>query len=153
MHLLLCFSQEKPFRWKETYTYTHTHARARARARTHTHTQNSIKCESMAEYVRTNQMSKTNQTSKTKSYIRLPFLTFKNSIHLSVRTFLKTQFCLYKLMQTSVGKILKWFFIAVDHYSFVITSHGLKEIAMVTSMSLWEVTTEQKCVSWLGCLC
>ena len=32
LHLLFCFSQEKPLRWKEihTHTYTHTH--------THTHT-------------------------------------------------------------------------------------------------------------------
>ena len=37
-----------------------------------------------------------------------------------------------------------------DHYCFIITSHGLKKIAMVTSMSLWEVTTEQKCLSWLA---
>ena len=32
----------------------------------------------------------------------------------------------------------------------MITKVGLKRIAMVTSMSLCEVTTEQKCVSWLG---
>ena len=29
----------------------------------------------------------------------------------------------------------------------------IKKIAMGTSMSLWEVSTEQKCVIWLGCLC
>ena len=41
----------------------------------------------------------------------------------------------------------------IFHYCFIIASHGLKKIAMVTSMSLWEVTLEQKYVSWLGCLC
>ena len=38
----------------------------------------------------------------------------------------------------------------IFHYCFIIASHGLKKIAMVTSMSLWEVTTEQKCLSWLA---
>ena len=50
-------------------------------------------------------------------------------------------------------KDIEAIFIAVDHYCFMITSHELKKIAMVASMSLWEVTTEQKCVTWLGCLC
>ena len=49
-------------------------------------------------------------------------------------------------------KDIEGIFIAIDHYCFIIASHGLKNIAMVTSMSLWEVMPEQKCVSWLGCL-
>ena len=36
---------------------------------------------------------------KTKTYIRLPFLKFKNSTHLSVRNFLKMQFYIHKLIQ------------------------------------------------------
>ena len=32
LHLLFCFSQEKPLRWKEIHTHTHTH--------THTHIDN-----------------------------------------------------------------------------------------------------------------
>ena len=44
---------------------------------------------------------------KTKTYIRLPFLKFKNSTHLSVRNFLKMQFYIHKLIQASVGRILK----------------------------------------------
>ena len=52
----------------------------------------------------------------------------QNSIHLSVRNFLKTQFYFHKLMQISVRKILKSFFIAVDHYCFIKMSHGLKKI-------------------------
>ena len=81
-----------------------------------------------------------------KTYIRLPFLTFKNYTRLSVRNFLKTQFYLHKLIRTSVGRILKWLFFAKDRYCFMITSHELKKIAMVTSMSPREVKTEQKYV-------
>ena len=44
---------------------------------------------------------------KTKTYIRLPFLKFKNSTHLSVRNFLKMQFYIHKLIQASAGRILK----------------------------------------------
>ena len=34
---------------------------------------------------------------------------------------------LHKLIQTSVGRVLKWFFIAIDHYCFMIMSHGIKK--------------------------
>ena len=39
LHLLFCFSQEKPLRWKKINTHTH------ARTHTHTHTEVSSKCE------------------------------------------------------------------------------------------------------------
>ena len=35
LHLLFCFSQEKPLRWKEIHTHTHAHTHTH----THTHTQ------------------------------------------------------------------------------------------------------------------
>ena len=37
LHLLFCFSQEKPLRWKEVLIYTHT--RTHTHTHTHTHTQ------------------------------------------------------------------------------------------------------------------
>ena len=38
LHLLFCFSQEKPLRWKEINTHTHAHTRTNTHTHTHTHT-------------------------------------------------------------------------------------------------------------------